>query len=447
MRSAADRSAASPAEHVEGSARNSQRAHDYLVPVAIIGVLFFLFGFVTWLNGPLIIFVKLAFGLDTDAKAFLVTTAFYMAYFFLALPAAWLLERVGMKRGMALGLLIMACGSFVFGTYATGRNYAACLAGLFVIGSGLSLLQTAANPYISIVGPIASAAQRICIMGICNKVAGFIAPIVIGLWVFNGMTTIERQVAAASDPTIRDAILNHFAAVVYRPYMGMSAVLVVLAAGIVYSPLPDLRGWQANTQSLQVTPQARPHNIWQFPHLWLGVLCIFLYMGAEVMAGDAIGIYARGFHVPIDVAKFLTSATLAAMVLGYLVGWLTIPTFISQERALAVSAVLGVVLSLLAFVTTGYVSVACVAALGFANAPMWPAIFPLSIRGLGALTEKGSALLIMGVAGGAIIPRIFAELKERYQFQAVFLAVMLPIYLYILFYGLRGYRSSVRASV
>jgi glucose/galactose transporter len=177
--------------------------------------------------------------------------------------------------------------------------------------------------------------------------------------------------------------------------------------------------------------------------LWLGVLCLFLYVGAEVMAGDAIGTYGQGFHLPLDETKFFTAFTLAAMLLGYVVGLIAIPRFISQEGYLGVSAVLGVVFSLAAFVSHGYVSVGFVAALGFANAMMWPAIFPLAIRGLGRYTELGSALLIMGIAGGAIIPQIFAHLKNPGNFQLVFCTIMLPCYLYIFYYGLHGHRVGV----
>jgi fucose permease len=164
--------------------------------VITIGVLFFIFGFVTWLNGPLITYVKLAFDLD-DVNAFLVPMAFYLSYFFLALPASWILARTGMKRGMALGLFVMAVGAAMFGQFATMRIYPGALTGLFVIGAGLALLQTAANPYISILGPIESAAQRIALMGICNKVAGILAPLLIGTVVLHGIGDLSEQVAAA----------------------------------------------------------------------------------------------------------------------------------------------------------------------------------------------------------------------------------------------------------
>ena len=411
-----------------------------LAPTIIIGTLFFIFGFVTWLNGPLITFVKLAFDLDTDAKAFLVTTAFYLSYFFLALPSAWILERTGMKKGMALGLLVMAIGAFAFGTLATMRNYPGALAGLFIIGSGLSLLQCASNPYISILGPIESAAQRISLMGICNKTAGIISPLVIGSTVLSGVDVIERQVRSAGDTQTREALLNEFAAKVHAPYMVMAGILVLLALWILRSPLPEISTSQANMQvRTQDSPRERT-SIFQFPHLWLGVLCLFLYVGVEVIAGDAIGTYGRSFGLPVGQTKYFTTLTMIAMLCGYLAGMFAIPRLISQAQGLTISAVLGVLFTVAAWLSGGYISVGFVAALGLANALMWPVIWPLAITGLGRFTEKGSALLVMGIAGGAIIPRLFATLKEQFPFQTVFLLIMAPCYLYILYYSLRGHR-------
>ncbi len=407
------------------------------VSIAIIGVLFFIFGFVTWLNGPLITFVQLAFEL-TVFKAFLVTFVFYLSYFFFALPASAILDRTGMKKGMALGLAVMAVGTFAFGEFCVQRWYPGALGGLFVIGAGLAVLQTASNPYISILGPIESAAQRIAIMGICNKVAGILAPLVLGALVLHGMDNFSEQVAAA-DAAGKAALLDAFAARIHLPYMVMAALLVVLAIGILLSPLPDVRTEHGEAE-------VAGDSLFRYPHVWLGALAIFVYVGVEVMAGDAIGTYGHSFGLPLDETKFFTAFTLGAMLLGYGVGFLAIPRYVSQQRYLAFSAVLGILLTVGAFLTEGYVSVGFVAALGFANAMMWPAIFPLGIHGLGRLIERGSALLIMGIAGGAIIPQLFALLKESMDFQLVFLLLMVPCYLYILYFGLRGHRVPPRGT-
>jgi glucose/galactose transporter len=426
---------------MSNSATALSPTRDYRAPMMIIGLLFFIFGFVTWLNGPLIQFVELAFDLNT-VNAFLVLMVFYLSYFFLALPSSWILRSTGMKKGMALGLMVMAAGAIVFGEFVVRRWYPGALTGLFVIGAGLSLLQTAANPYISILGPIESAAQRIAFMGICNKIAGILAPLVIGALVMHGLGDLKAQVQAA-DPTARAALLDAFAARIHVPYLVMAAILAALGIWIARSPLPELNAADAN-RSREGAGDSR--SIFAFPHLWLGVLCLFVYVGVEVMAGDAIGTYGRGFDLPADQTKFFTSFTLTAMLIGYVVGLLTIPRFISQSRYLTLSALLGIALTLGAFVTQGYVSVGFVAALGFANAMMWPAIFPLAIAGLGRLTETGSALLIMGIAGGAVIPQTFALLREHHDFQAVFVAIMVPCYLYILFYALRGHRAGMRGA-
>ena len=421
------------------SAAAVEPARDYRTPMIVIGLLFFIFGFVTWLNGPLIQFVELAFDLDI-VNAFLVLMVFYLSYFFLALPASWILRRTGMKRGMALGLFVMAAGAVIFGEFAVRRWYPGALTGLFVIGAGLSLLQTAANPYISILGPIEGAAQRIAFMGICNKLAGILAPLVIGALVMHGLGDLKAQVQSA-DPAARAALLDGFAARIHVPYLVMAGILAALGLWITRSPLPEVRPDEANRSA----GDDAPRSIFSYPHLWLGVLCLFVYVGVEVMAGDAIGTYGRSFDLPADQTKFFTSFTLTAMLVGYVVGLLTIPRFISQARYLMLSAALGIVLSIGAYFTHGYASVAFVASLGFANAMMWPAIFPLAIAGLGRLTETGSALLIMGIAGGAVIPETFAYLREHDDFQLVFVAIMVPCYAYILFYALRGHNAAPRA--
>ncbi len=413
----------------------------------IIGTLFFIFGFVTWLNGPLITFVKLAFNLDTDSKAFWVTTAFYMAYFFLALPSSWILEKIGMKRGMAIGLLIMALGTFIFGTFATQRHYIICLIGLFIIGSGLSLLQTASNPYISIIGPIETAAKRITIMGICNKVAGILSPIILSYFVLKDVGNLQDKVNAATTEIQKETILNDFASQIYIPYMVMAVILIILVFWILKSKLPDIKASENN--SMDETEATTKNSIFQFPHLWLGVFCIFVYVGVEVFAGDGIVSYGADQGLIKGITMFglsvpFTSFTLFFMLLGYIIGLFTVPKIFSQEKALMISAISGIIFIFASYITTGYISVIFIALLGLSNAIMWPAIFPLAIYSLGKFTEKGSALLIMGIVGGAIIPKLYAYLKETIPFQNAMLLIILPCYIYILFYAIAGHKMGLK---
>ncbi|MEN3330779.1 MAG: transporter, family, L-fucose permease [Blastocatellia bacterium] len=413
----------------------------YILSITIIGILFFIFGFVTWLNGTLIPFLKLACDLRTDAQALLVTFAFYIAYFFLAIPSSFILGKTGYKKGMSLGLLIMAFGALLFIPAAMARNFWLFLGGLFILGMGLALLQTAANPYIAIIGPIESAAKRISIMGICNKVAGALSPVILSSIVLKGASEIEAKVAAA-DPLTRADLLQQLSHRVIAPYAAMAVVLVLLALMIRLSPLPEIEahGEEASPGAGAVVRT----SILQFPHLLLGVVCIFVYVGAEVMAGDVIVIYGKALGLSLDVTKNLTAYTLWSMVVGYIIGVATIPKYIKQETALKLSAVTGLVFTALAFITHGYISILFVALLGLANSLMWPAIFPMAIRGLGRFTKIGAALLIMGIAGGAIVPQIYARLKDVMSPSSAFFWSMLPCYLYILYYAMKGHRVGER---
>jgi len=417
----------------------NRNTNQYTYSIFIIGVLFFIFGFVTWLNGTLIPFLKLACNLETDAQALLVTFAFYMAYFFLAIPSSYILTKTGFKKGMSLGLLVMAVGAVIFIPAAQSRSFGLFLTGLFVQGMGLALLQTASNPYISIIGPIESAAKRISIMGICNKVAGALSPIILSAVVLSRATEVESKIMTATDPATRDILLQELAGRIILPYEIMAGVLALLALMIYYSSLPEIDlSVEKNSDSDTAKNKT---SIFQFPHLLLGMLCIFMYVGAEVMAGDVIGPYGRAMGLSLDETKIFTTYTLCSMLLGYVLGIIAIPKYIRQENALKVSAIVGLLFSILAFVTVGYTSIVFIALLGLANALMWPAIFPLAIDGLGKFTKLGSALLIMGIAGGAIIPQIYGKLSLVIEPQAAFLYCMLPCYVYILYFSMKGYKT------
>lgn len=412
-----------------------QTGKSYIQSITIIGILFFIFGFVTWINGTLIPYLKIACELESDFQSFLVATAFFIAYTVMAIPSSMVLRKTGNKRGMAIGLFIMAVGAALFIPAASTRNFNLFLIGLFIIGTGLALLQTASNPYASKIGPIESAAVRISILGISNKVAGLIAGYIFGYIALNDADALEASLQTM-DAVSKAATLDELASRVVVPYIIITAVLVVMAISILFSSLPDLNDSEEAEGSLSTTKT----SVFQFPHLLLGVLALFLYVGVEVMAGDTIISYGKSLGIELSSARFFTSWTLRGMIAGYVIGIFTIPKYLSQTTALKICASLGVLFTILALVTTGYTSVACIALLGLANSLMWPAIFPLAIDGLGKYTKIGSALLIMAISGGAILPLVYAKVSEVLNSQQAY-GIMIPCYLFIFYYATSGYKA------
>ena len=319
------------------------------------------------------------------------------------------------------------------------RAFPLFLIGLFVQGMGLSLLQTASNPYIAIVGPIESAAKRISIMGICNKVAGALSPLILSALVLNGAQAIETKVKTITNTAEKEVLLNELAGRVITPYIIIAVVLVILALLIKNSSLPEINTDEdhVNAEGNVVAPRG---SIFQYSNLVLGVLCLFLYVGVEVMAGDVIGPYGKKLGMSLDQTKIFTSYTLASMVVGYIIGIATMPKYISQEKALMVSAIVGALFTVAAYFTQGYVSIMFIALLGLANSLMWPAIFPLAIKGLGKYTKLGSALLVMAIAGGALLPQVYGVLTKFMTVQLAFLCAVLPCYVYIFYYAVSGYK-------
>ena len=413
----------------------TQNKNSYLMSISIIGALFFIFGFVTWLNATLIPYLKIACELSTDAEAYLVTSAFYISYFVMALPSSWVLKKIGFKNGMSLGLFVMAIGSLVFIPAALSRTYGLFLTGLFIQGTGLSILQTAANPYVTILGPIESAAKRISIMGIANKVAGILSPLILGVIVLKGIDGLVESLQTMSLAE-RSLELDQLAHRVILPYIIMAIVLVVLAILLKFVALPDI-----NEEEEESTDESlRKDSIFQYTYLWLGVIALFLYVGAEVIAVDTLIGYGAFLGFGFSTAKFFASFTLGGMVLGYILGIILIPKYLKQENALKYSAILGVIFSIVAILTKGYVSVTSIALLGFANAIMWPAIWPLAISGLGKYTKMGSALLIMAIAGGAILTLIYGSLSDMQSIGSQKAYILLvPCYLFILFFATKGH--------
>lgn len=411
-----------------------QNRKSYLLSITIIGALFFIFGFVTWLNGILIPYLQIACELTTF-QALYVAFAFYISYTIMALPSSWVLKKTGFKNGMMVGLLVMAVGTLIFIPAAMSRTYLLFLVGLFVMGTGLAVLQTASNPYITIIGPIESAAKRISIMGICNKVAGAVAPLILAYFILNDGDAFVESLKSM-DEAAKSVALDGLAARVIPPYIVMTIILVLLGLLIRFSPLPEIEDEAEEDKDDSVTSKKW---IIEFPHLILGVLALFLYVGVEVVAGDTIIRYGMSMGIPISTAKVFTSLTLVAMIVGYIIGILLIPKILDQRKALIISGILGTVFSIAAIYTPPMVSVTFIALLGLANALVWPAIWPLALHNLGKFMKVGSALLVMAISGGAILPLVWGKFADILNPQVAYW-IMVPSYLFIFFYAVKGYK-------
>ena len=440
------------------SATNTISRKDYVFSIFIIGLFFFIFGFVTWLNGILIPFLRTACELN-DFQAYFVTFAFYVSYLVMALPSSAVLKKTGFKSGMSIGLWIMAVGALIFIPAALSRNFGMFLLGLFVEGTGLALLQTASNPYITIIGPPESAAKRISIMGICNKFAGAIAPIILASFILKDSHIIEEKLTSAADAATRAGLLDELASRVIGPYIVMAVILVLLGLFLKVVHLPDV-----DTDAEDETTgdsNVKKTSIWQFPHLLLGVVALFFYVGVEVIAGDTIIRYGQSIGIGMDSATYYTFLTMFGMIIGYIVGIICIPKYFSQTTALKASTILGVLFSLGAILTPASkvftmpfidimtfrsielvlpVTVLFVALLGLANALVWPAMWPLALSGLGRFTKTASAMLIMAIAGGALIPLIYGKLADVYSTQTAYW-ICVPSYLIIMYYAFIGHKA------
>jgi len=428
----------------------------YVLSITIIGVFFFIFGFVTWLNGILIPYLKIACELS-NFQALFVAFAFYISYTIMALPSSWVLKKTGFKKGMMVGLWVMALGTFLFVPAALLRTYSLFLTGLFVLGTGLAILQTASNPYITIIGPRETAARRISIMGICNKLAGAIAPLILAYFILNDGDAFLKNLGTLSQEA-RTVALDGLARRVINPYLVMTAVLFVLGIFIRKAPLPEIEAEQELSENIEKAN--RKKSIFEFPQLILGVITLFFYVGVEVIAGDTIIRYGLALGIPLESAKNFTSLVLIAMVLGYIIGIILIPRVISQKTALIWCGIAGILFTILIvsipanlhfsfpfidLLTMKRVDLilpyTClfVGMLGLANALVWPAVWPLAIHDLGRFLKTGSALLIMAIAGGAVLPLIWGYLSDIWTSQQAYW-IAIPCYLCILFFAVRGHK-------
>jgi len=421
---------------------------DTIIPFLIIGFLFFIFGFISWVNSILIPYFKIACEL-TNFQSYLVAFAFYIAYFIMSLPSSVILEKLGFKKGITVGFFIMTIGAFLFVPAALNRAYPIFLLGLFILGTGLALLQTAANPYITIVGPIEKAMQRLSIMGICNKVAGVFAPLVFAAVVLRVSDNVLFNAldSGLMNEIEKNAALDSLISRVIVPYSILGTFLALVGLLIYYSPLPDIDTAKANSEE-KTDGIISKTSIFQFPYLILGAFAIFFHVGSVVIGINTIIGYANSMGINLLEAKVFPSFTLTATICGYLIGIVAIPRFVNQRKALLICTLLGTVLSLgILFVhgevnLLGYradISIWFLVALGFANSLIYGGIWPLAIRGLGRFTKRGSSLLIMALCGNAITPLIYGRLADIWDVQSAYV-ILLPCYLYPLFYALYGYK-------
>jgi MFS transporter, FHS family, L-fucose permease len=414
----------------------SNQKNNYLIPMIIIGALFFIFGFVTWLNSVLIPFLKQACQL-TDFQAYYVTVAFYGSYFFMAIPASMILKKTGFAKGMSLGLFVMAAGSLIFIPAANTRAFPLFLLGFFIQSTGLALLQTASNPYATILGPIESAAKRISILGICNKVAGMIGIFVLVKLLFSDTKTLSAKIETLQGAELAQE-LDILASRVVTPYIIMAIVLCFLALAILKAHLPEINPEEEGAVDESVAKSKT--SVFQFPHLLLGALCIFFYVGVEVIAIDTISLYGQFQGFDLQTAGNFGIFSLIALSFGYVLGIIAIPKYLSQRNALAISAILGFVFVVGAILTSGWISIGFMVLLSFANSLMWPSIWPLAISDLGKFTKIGSALLIMGIVGGGLLPLVYGAMADASNRQNAYW-VTLPCYVFILYFALSGYKA------
>ena len=411
----------------------------------ILATVFFIIGFISWVNAILIPYFKIAFSLS-NFQAYFVTFAFYISYLLISVPSSFLLRRTGFKKGMMFGFWFMAVGAFLFIPAARARLYEVFLLGLFALGTGLAILQTAVNPYITILGPKERAAQRISIVGICNKAAGILAPILFASVI---LKTNDRELFSllphmAADE--KDVALAELLSRVILPYSFVGLLLFGLGLLIRYSPLPEID--TEHESAVVATANSGRNNIFQFPHLILAALAIFLHVGTQVIAIDTVTNYAISMHMNLLEAKSFPSYTLTCTICGYILGIVLIPRWLSQVHALRFCTLLGLLFSILVVFIDRPVfflghqanmSIWFVVLLGLSNSLIWAGIWPLALEGLGRFTKIGSSIMIMGLCGNAILPLFYGYFADRYSLRTAYV-VLIPCYLYLIFFAFRGYR-------
>ena len=386
-----------------------------IVPLLLVGSMNAILGFALGVNAFFIPFVKQAFHVTT-AMSYLIMLATFSAYLVFGGVAGNILKKAGYKGGMVIALILMAVGFLIIVPSAKTVNFSLFLLALFINGLGQALLTGAYSTYVSIIGSPESAASRISFMGICAKI--FYAAASFILAVFMDLSNVR----------ITDII---------TPFYIIAAVMSVMGIIYYFSPLPEVKaiGEETETGEIQNSYSSTKTSVWQFPHLLLGVVAIFFTVGVEYLALGTINDYANilGLSSPHNYVWFVSFA----MIVGYLVGMIFIPKYISQTQALLASTILGIIVSITILILPSTISIYLIPLLGLANALLWPAIWPLAIADLGKFTKSGSALLVTGIVGAGIIPLIFGYFAQHFSYQMAY-AIGLPAYLFIMYYALWG---------
>jgi glucose/galactose transporter len=414
------------------------KTKNYYLPLGIIASIFFAFGFILWLNGILIPYFKIFMEL-TNFQASLVVFAFYIAFFVMAIPSAWILKSTGYKKGMGLGLVVMAIGTFLFIPAAYTRIYGIFLSGLFITGTGLTLVQAAANPYVAIIGPIESTAQRVGFLGLANKTAGIFSILVLSsIFLVDADGIIAKAGIASLEE--KNSMFDVYALKIITPYILISSILLLLAVLVFFSKLPEINEEKLSNSGTEdeIIPRT---SIFQYPWLILGVITMFFASSCEIIPIDGIILYSRSLGISIEESRHFPVYTLVLMLLGYLASIILIPKYLTQQKALLLCSIWGISMSVGAYFSNGITSVYFLILTGFATAMFWGTIWGLSLRGLGKFTKFGGAMLLMGVIGGAVFPVVFGKLLDfNTQFPQNATLILIPLYLVLSAFSKWGYK-------
>lgn len=415
-----------------------ENKRQYYISLTMLGCLFFIFGLVSWVNSILIPYFKIACELKSGVQTYLVTFAFYIAYLVMTVPASFLLKKTGYKKGTMIGLWIMALGALLFWPAAMTRTYGLFLLALFTIGTALAILQSVANPFVTIIGPYESAAKRISVMGICNKFAGIIAPLVFAALVIRPQDkeVMDMVEAGLLDGPAKEAALDGMIRGVIVPYVVLAVLLFVFGIIFFKSPVQDINPNNANASD---SSDGDRKSIWSYPYLVLGVIALFCHLGSQQISVSTIIGYAQSTGLDLEAAKVFPSYTLGCILLGYLLGVFFIPKYISQQKSLVVCTITGLVLSTLVLILPLKASIWSLVLLGIPNSLIYAGIWPLAIRGLGRWTSLGSSLLVMALCGNAVLPLIYGYVSDHIGLQASYW-LLIPCFVYMIFYAVYGYK-------